>query len=124
MPKPTLTWIDKFRVAIRGVRWGITGQASFSIHIPVALIVILLGALLRIESAEWIALIFSIGLVFTAELFNSAIEVLFQGLNPDQQDRFWKSLDIAAGAVLVASLTALVIGFIIFIPRLFAMFQQ
>lgn len=124
MPKPTLTWIDKFRVAIRGIRWGITGQASFSIHIPVALIVILLGALLRIESAEWIALIFSIGLVFTAELFNSAIEVLFQGLNPDQQDRFWKSLDIAAGAVLVASLTALVIGFIIFIPRLFAMFQQ
>ncbi|MBL8824573.1 MAG: diacylglycerol kinase family protein [Planctomycetia bacterium] len=124
MPKPTLTWIDKFRVAIRGVRWGITGQASFSIHIPVALIVILLGALLRIESAEWIALIFSIGLVFTAELFNSAIEVLFQGLNPDQQDRFWKSLDIAAGAVLVASLTALVIGCIIFIPRLFAMFQQ
>jgi diacylglycerol kinase len=75
--------------------------------------------LLRLETIEWIVLIFSIGLVFSAELFNSAMEVLFQGLNTNQQEQYWKCLDIAAGAVLISCFTALVIGCIVFIPRLY-----
>lgn len=121
MPKPKLNWLDKFRVAFRGIGWGITGQSSFVVHLPVTVLVVVLALLLRIEVAEWIALVFSIGLVFTAELFNSALEVLFQGLSTDKQEQYWKCLDIAAGAVLIASLTAVVIGCIVFLPRLLAL---
>lgn len=121
MPKPKLNWVDKFQIAFRGIGWGITGQSSFAVHLPFAFLVIVLAVLLRLDAFEWIALIFSIGLVFTAELFNSALEVLFQGLSTDQQDQYWKCLDIAAGAVLFASLTAAVIGCIVFIPRLHAL---
>ena len=61
-----------------------------------------------------------IGMVMTAELFNSSIETLFRGLEQEARDRVYSCLDIAAGAVLVAGLTAAAIGSIIFGRKLAA----
>jgi diacylglycerol kinase (ATP) len=57
-------------------------------------------------------------MVLTAELFNSAIETLFAGLDEATKARAWPALDVAAGAVLLASITASVIGCIVFAARL------
>jgi diacylglycerol kinase (ATP) len=59
--------------------------------------------------------------VLTAELFNSAIETLFRDLDEATKARVWPALDIAAGAVLLASLTAAVIGALIFLSRLYVL---
>ena len=64
-----------------------------------------------------------IGGVLTAELFNSAIETLFRGLDEATQSRVWPCLDVAAGAVLLASITAAVIGSIIFLKKLAELFD-
>ena len=56
--------------------------------------------------------------MLTAELFNSAVETLFRGLDEATKERVWPGLDIAAGAVLLASLTAGVVGLLIFLPKL------
>jgi diacylglycerol kinase len=56
--------------------------------------------------------------VLTAELFNSAIETLFRGLDDTTKERSWPALDIAAGAVLMASMTASIIGSLILLHRL------
>ena len=61
-----------------------------------------------------------IGLVLTAELFNSAVETLFRGLDEATKDRVWPALDISAGAVLLASLTAVAVGLLMFVPKLAA----
>ena len=58
------------------------------------------------------------GYVLTAELFNSAIETLFRGLDETTRERSWQALDISAGAVLLASLTASLVGGLIFLKRL------
>ena len=58
--------------------------------------------------------------MLTAELFNSAVETLFRGLDAETRERAWPALDISAGAVLLASLTASVIGLLIFLSRLTA----
>lgn len=121
--KPTLTWVGKFRVAFRGIYFGVVGQASFVVHFIAILLVVALGVLLRVDWTAWALLLLSIGLVITAELVNSAIETLFQGLPLEVQDRSWKALDIAAGAVLVASMIAVGVGGIVFVPRLFAFFS-
>jgi diacylglycerol kinase len=62
-------------------------------------------------------LLLCIGVVLTAELFNSAIETLHRGLDAETRERTWKALDIAAGAVLMASLTAMVVGLLVFGKR-------
>jgi diacylglycerol kinase len=59
-----------------------------------------------------------IGVVFTAELFNSAIETLHRGLDEDTRERNHQALDIAAGAVLMACIAAAVVGALIFGMRL------
>lgn len=120
-PRRRRPWRDKFRDALRGLKLGIRGHSSFSVHFFFAVLVTVAGIFLGCDLVEWCLLVFAIGMVLTAELFNSAVETLFRGLDPETKDRSWPALDIAAGAVLMASITAIVIGTAIFIRRLLAL---
>lgn len=113
-PRKTRRWRDKFREAFRGIKLGVRGHSSFSIHVFFAALAVTAGFVLEIDHFEWCVVVGCIGLVITAELFNSAIETLFHALDRETKDRMVGCLDIAAGAVLLASLTAAVIGVIIF----------
>lgn len=118
--KPRRPWKEKFRDAFRGLKLGVRGHSSFFIHFFFAALVVAGALVLRCEPQQWCLLLGCIGLVLTAELFNSAIETLFHGLDPASKARTKTCLDIAAGAVLMASLTAAIIGTIVFLQRLAA----
>jgi diacylglycerol kinase len=111
-------WRDKFKCAFRGLKLGIRGHSSFAVHFFFAALVLAAAAIFRCELLEWCVLIGCIGLVLTAELFNSALETLFRGLDEATRERGWPALDVAAGAVLLASITAVVIGSVIFLRHL------
>jgi diacylglycerol kinase len=113
-PKKPRRWRDKFHEAVRGVKLGVRGHSSFSVHFFFAALVIAAAGVLEFDWIEWCLILGCVGAVIAAELFNSAIETLFRGLDPETKDRIHGCLDIAAGAVLVASLTAVVIGVIVF----------
>jgi diacylglycerol kinase len=119
-PRPRRRWVDKFRDAFRGLKLGIRGHSSFFVHFFFAALVIAAAVVIGCTLVDWCLLLFCIGLVLTAELVNSAIETLFRGLDDGTKARCKGSLDIAAGAVLTASFTALVIGTIVFGHRLAA----
>ncbi len=112
--RPRRPWSQKFREAVRGMKWGIRGHSSFFVHFFVAALVVSIAVALGCEPMQWCALLLCIGLVLTAELFNSAIETLHRGLDAETRERTWKSLDIAAGAVLMASFTAVAVGLAVF----------
>jgi len=112
------SWSEKFADAFRGLKFGIRGHSSFFVHFFVAALTIAAGFVLECSLIEWCALLLCIGIVLTAELFNSAIEVLHRGLDADTRERNWQALDIAAGAVLMASITAAIVGCLIFGHRL------
>ena len=114
-------WRAKFRDAFRGLKLGVRGHSSFFVHFFVAALVVAAGLVLRCTWLEWWALVGCIGLVLTAELFNSAIETLFRGLDDATKERVWPALDISAGAVLLASLTAAAVGLLIFLPKVAAL---
>lgn len=116
--RPRRPWAQKFRDALRGLKYGIRGHSSFFVHFFAAALVIAVAAALCREVAEWCILLLCIGLVLTAELINSAIETLHHGLDAETRERNWKSLDIAAGAVLMASITAAIVGTIVFGNRI------
>src|SRR5436305_11687767 len=118
--KPRRSWRGKFADAFLGIKLGVRGHSSFFVHFFVAAGVLLAAIILGCSLLEWCLLLGCIGLVLTAELFNSAIETLFRGLDEATRSRVWPALDVAAGAVLLASLTASVIGCLVFLPKLVA----
>lgn len=112
------SWAHKFRAAFRGVKVGVRGHSSFSVHFFFTALVLAAAVVLRCDKFEWCILLGCIGLVLVAELFNSAVETLFRELDEATRDRAWPALDVAAGAVLLASITASVVGAIIFLSKL------
>jgi diacylglycerol kinase len=118
------TWRRKFGDAFRGVKRGVRGQSSFFVHFFFTALVLAAATALRCSLEEWCLLLGCIGLVLMAELFNSALETLFRGLEDPGRQRAKYALDIAAGAVLLASGTAALIGSLIFLHRLFLLWQE
>jgi diacylglycerol kinase len=117
-------WRDKFREAARGVKLGVRGHSSFSVHFFCAALAVAAAAVLGLGPVEWCLVLGCVGAVVTAELFNSAVETLFRGLDDEAKGRIQGCLDIAAGAVLVASLTATAIGLIVFGRRVLELVQH
>ncbi len=116
--RPPRRWRHKFGDAFRGLKLGVRGHSSFFVHFFFTALVVAAAIALRCDLLQWCLLLGCIGMVLTAELFNSAIETLFRGLDEETQARTWPCLDIAAGAVLLASLTAVVVGSLVFLKQL------
>jgi diacylglycerol kinase len=113
-PRPRRAWRHKFAAAFRGIKLGVRGHSSFFVHFFFVALVLAAAAVLNCDLVQWCVLLGCIGLVLTAELFNSAIETLFRGLDEETRERTWPALDIAAGAVLLAAITASAIGTLVF----------
>jgi diacylglycerol kinase len=111
------TWAAKFADAFRGVWLAVRHERSFRVHLPVAVLVFVLATVLRCEAVEWCLLVGCVGAVFAAETFNSSLEALFHAQDEAVKNRVTGVLDRAAGAVLLVSLAAAVIGVIVFVRR-------
>ncbi len=107
-------------MAFRGLKFGVRGHSSFAVHFFFAALALAASAALQLSLPEWCLVVLCVGLVLTAELFNSCVETLFRCLDEKTRARAWPALDIAAGAVLLASLTAAVVGLLLFVPKLAA----
>jgi diacylglycerol kinase len=114
-------WKRKFRQAARGVLWGMEGQSSFLVHGVMAVAVLVFAASLQCSQSEWLLLILCIGGVMTAELFNSALEWMGRGLCREENAELGRGLDIASGAVLVASIAAAIVGLVILGGRILSL---
>ena len=110
--------IKSFKYAFAGLKSMFIAEHNSRIHLVAAVLAISLGILLSISIAEWLIIVLVIGIVFTAELINSAIEKLADVVSSDHNDRIKQIKDYCAAAVLVSSIVALIIGGLIFIPRI------
>ena len=106
-----------FRDAFRGIRVGVLGERSFAVHIPAAIAVVAAGVFFNVTTTEWLVLVLCIALVMTAELLNTALEHLAKAVTRERNVHVGAALDIAAGAVLVASIGAVICGAVIFVPH-------
>ena len=116
-------WRDKLRAALRGIKLGARGHSSFSVHFFVSVLVLAAAIVLHCDLIQWCLLLGCIGLVLTSELFNSAIETVYRALDEESKARAQPFLDITAGAVLLASITASIVGGLIFLSHLIELFS-
>jgi diacylglycerol kinase len=106
-----------FKHAVHGIFLFIKTTHNAWIHLSVVAIVIYLGFYFHIPTTEWLFLIMAIGFVLVAECFNTAIEFDIDLTSPDYHPYAKYTKDVAAGAVLIASISAAIVGLIIFVPK-------
>ena len=110
--------LKTFQYALRGIKNFFKNETKSGIHLLAAAVSIVFGVVLNVSLAEWMMISFAIGIVFVCEIFNTAIELIVDQISLERTEQAGLIKDLAAAAVLFASATALVIGAIIFIPKL------
>jgi diacylglycerol kinase len=105
-------------IALDGIKYVLVTQQNARIHIGFTLAVFLLGWLLKLSRIEWIALLLVVGLVWIAELLNTAVEVVIDIIRPEENRAAKIAKDISAGGVLFAAFISILVGILIFGPHL------
>jgi diacylglycerol kinase len=116
--------IKSFEYAFNGLKIFFKTQPNARIHFIASVLVIILGIFYKLEDREWLFVILGIGTVFLAEVFNTAIEFLVNFVSPDFHKEAGKIKDLAAAGVLIAAITAAVIGIVIFFPKIISAIYQ
>lgn len=110
--------LKSFPYAFMGLKTLLFEEHNARIHLVASFGVIVLSVYFKINAIEWGAVVFSIALVFVAEIFNSAIERISDFISPEHNNAIKKIKDLAAAAVLVSAVASVCIALIIFIPKL------
>jgi diacylglycerol kinase (ATP) len=110
--------IRSFGYAFKGIYALFRTEQNAWIHLIAAVTAIISGIIFNLNTREWIWIFLAIGMVISAELFNTAIEKLVDMISPEHHKKAGLIKDLAAGAVLIAALTALLIGLGIFLPKM------
>lgn len=110
--------IKSFGYAGRGIRTVFTTETNMKIHILIAILVLVGGFTFRISAIEWIACLLCIGLVFGMEMINTSIENIVDLVSPDYHPLAGKAKDIAAGAVLLCAIISVIVGLLVFAPKI------
>jgi len=109
------------RFALNGIRTGIVEESNFQLQLFLGALALIAGWFFKISVTEWLFLIGTCGMVLTAELCNTALEELCDMLRDTHDPHVAKIKDLSAGAVLVASFAALILGIVIFLPKILAL---
>lgn len=110
--------LKSFKYAINGFRILISDEHNSRIHLAAMIIAIILGIILDISEVEWLVIVIVIGLVFSVEIINSAIEHLADFVSPNYHEIIKKVKDLSAAAVLISALVSVIVAFIIFVPKI------
>lgn len=114
--------VHSFSYAFEGMFHGLKNELNIKIHAIVAVSVIWLGFWFHLSGLEWVLILLTIGAVISLELLNTAIERVVDLASPEVHPLAKQAKDLAAGAVLFFAFIAVIIGFIIFLPKLTDLF--
>ena len=111
--------VNSFKYALEGIRKTYIEEQNIKIHTIIGILVIVFGFILKINYIEWLVCLLLIGIVLMAEFFNTSIEYLVDISSPKLHPLAKAAKDTASAAVLIIALTSIVIGLLIFIPKIF-----
>ncbi|NOR61123.1 MAG: diacylglycerol kinase family protein [Rhodobacteraceae bacterium] len=109
-----------FGFALEGLGYAVKTEGNARVHLVATLLVISLGFGFGVSRGEWMALTGAIGLVWLAEMLNTALEILCDIVEPKRSGAIKRVKDVAAGGVMAAALAAAGIGGLVFWPYIFA----
>ncbi|WP_313756366.1 diacylglycerol kinase [Tissierella sp.] len=116
MRKKTL--IDSFNYAVSGIIIALKTEKNMRIHYLIAIGVIILSLFFDFSRTEFLLLLFAISLVVVAEMVNTALERVIDLITQDYHPLARLVKDVAAGAVLIAAINSIIVGYLLFFDRL------
>ena len=121
--KPT-SWVESVNCAIEGILWATKHERHIRYHFVAALAVIFLALFFKVSAVEFFLLVLAAILVIFAELMNTAIEAVVDLVTTDYHELAKRAKDVAAGAVLVTSVGAVVLGYLVLSGHIFQLFDS
>ena len=109
---------SSFRYALRGIKETFISQRNMKIHSAMTVVMLFLSYYLKLNKIEFLFILLSSFLVLTTEIINSAIEKNIDIYTSKIDRNAMLGKDMAAGAVLMTVINAIIIGSIIFIPKI------
>ena len=116
-----ISFLRGFRFAAEGIAYVFRTQRNARVHLVITGFVILGAFYLRVSATEWAVLLATVGLVLSAEIFNTVVELAVDLLVQRHDPRAKVAKDAGAGAVLIAAICAVGVGVAVFGPRLWAL---
>ena len=113
-PRKAPSLVESFNFALEGLIHVLRTQRNMRIHFAIAIAVLVVGLFIGVNRLELIALLLAIAFVLIAEMINSAIEHAIDVATTSFDPLAKLAKDIAAGAVLIASINAIAIGYLVF----------
>ena len=110
--------LQAVKIALAGIKYVLITQPNTRIHSAFTLVVFILAWVLKLPRLEWVILLLTVGLVWAAEIFNTAVEITVDIISPEYDPQAKIIKDISAGAVLVSVLVSILVGLLIFGPPL------
>ncbi|TKB97555.1 diacylglycerol kinase family protein [Pedobacter cryophilus] len=110
--------IKSFSYAFNGLKILFKEELNAKVHFVIAIAIIICGFVFQVSGTEWIAIIFAIGLVLSLELLNTAIEQIANFISPEKHEKIKRIKDLAAASVVIGVIAAVIIGLIIFLPKI------
>ena len=107
-----------FKYALQGIKYAFFTQPNFKVHSLFALLALLLAWWLHLNQLEWLVLLLTISLVIVTEMINTAIESMTDLIEEKYHQKAKIAKDVSAGMVLLASTLSVIIGLILFIPKI------
>lgn len=112
-----------FGYAWAGLLHSFRTQRNFRIHIAAAIVASIAGIILRISLTEWAIVVVLFVMVLAAEMVNTMVEALVDMVTQEYHPLAKIAKDVAAGVVLLTAVGAVVVGLLVFVPRLLAVFR-
>jgi diacylglycerol kinase len=107
---------NSFRFAFKGLSAVFRSEPNMHLHVLASVVVLVMAYRFEVTRVEWCLLLLCIGLVWIAEIINTSIETLTDLVSPEHNILAGKTKDLAAGAVLMAAITAVAVGLFVFVP--------
>ena len=116
--------LHSFKYAFEGVKHAIHNHQNMKIHLVASVIALILSLVLGISGVEFLLVIFAIMFVIFAEMVNTAIEEMTDLITTEHRQQAKVAKDIAAASVLIASLFAIIVAVVIFLPPILSFFMS
>lgn len=110
---------NSFKYAFQGIEEAWKTEQNLKIHFMIMALVIIAGVIFKISLMEWMVCLLLFAIVISLELINTAIETTVDIAMPEINEKAKYAKDIAAGAVLFSAMISIIIGLIIFLPKIF-----
>ncbi len=121
--KPT-SWLESLNCAIEGILWAAKQERHIRYHFIATLALIFLALFFKVTALEFFLLVLAALLVILAEMINTAIEAVVDLVTDDYHVLAKRAKDVAAGAVLLTSIGAVVLGYLVLSGHIFPLFES